>query len=309
MKKVLVVGHKNPDTDSIMSALSYAHLLNATGIEAEAVAQGEPNGESVFALNHFGIQAPRIVQTVANETDTIALVDHNEAQQSIDDRGEVKIMSVIDHHRIANFEVAEPLYYRCEPVGCTNTILYKMYQEKGIEIPKEIAGLMVSAIISDTLLKKSPTCTEEDIVAMEALAKIAEIDLQTYGLALLKAGTDLEGKTPADILDMDAKSFPMGDKNVRIGQVNIVEAEDVLKYKAELMEVMEKRNAEENFDLFLLIITDILNSDSIGLVVGNSDAIMEKAFNGELKDHLIDLPGVVSRKKQVVPPLTKAFEG
>lgn len=308
MNKVLVVGHKNPDTDSIMSAISYAHLLNETGIAAEAVAQGTPSEETQYALDYFGVSAPRVVTSVADETDTIALVDHNEAQQSVPDRHKVRIMSVIDHHRIANFEVAEPLYYRAETVGCTNTILYKMYKEKNVEIPRHIAGVMVSAIISDTLLKKSPTCTSEDIEAMGALAKLAEIDLETYGLALLKAGTNLDNKSPEDILEMDAKSFPMGDKTVRIGQVNIVDENDVLKYKDELMSLMKEKSQKEGYDLFLLIVTNILTSDSKGLVVGDS-APVELAFNGKVEDSLIDLLGVVSRKKQVVPQLTKAIEG
>lgn len=308
MNKVLVVGHKNPDTDSIMSAISYAHLLNETGILAEAVAQGKPSEETQYALDYFGVDAPRVVTSVSNETDTIALVDHNEAQQSIDDRNKVRIMSVIDHHRIANFEVAEPLYYRAETVGCTNTILYKMYQEKNVEIPRHIAGVMVSAIISDTLLKKSPTCTSEDVEAMEALAKLADIDLEGYGLALLKAGTNLDNKSPEEILEMDAKSFPMGDKTVRIGQVNIVDENDVLKYKDELMSLMKDKAQKEGYDLFLLIVTNILTSDSKGLVVGDT-APVALAFNGKVEDNLIDLLGVVSRKKQVVPQLTKAIEG
>lgn len=308
MSKVLVIGHKNPDTDSIMSAISYAYLLNQTGVTAEAVAQGTPNEETQYALDYFGQEAPRVVDGVSSETDTIALVDHNEAQQSVDDRAKVRIMSVIDHHRIANFEVAEPLYYRCETVGCTNTILYKMYQEKGVAIPKRIAGLMVSAIISDTLLKKSPTCTQEDIVAMEALAKLAEVDLEVYGLALLKAGTNLDNQSPASILEMDAKSFPMGDKKVRVGQVNIVDEQDVLQYKAELMALMEEKSKEENFELFLLLITNILTSNSTGLVVGNTLPV-EEAFKGKVEDNLINLEGVVSRKKQVIPQLTRAIEG
>lgn len=308
MTKVLVVGHKNPDTDSIMSAISYAYLLNETGVPAEAVAQGKPSEETQYALDYFGLNAPRVVTSVSDETDTIALVDHNEAQQSVDDRNKVRIMSVIDHHRIANFEVAEPLYYRSEAVGCTNTILYKMYQEKNVAIPRQIAGVMVSAIISDTLLKKSPTCTSEDIEAMEALAKLAEIDLETYGLALLKAGTNLDNKSPEAILEMDAKSFPMGDKTVRIAQVNIVDEQDVLKYKDELMRLMSEKAQKEGYDLFLLIVTNILTSNSKGLVVGDVLPV-ELAFAGKVEDDLIDLIGVVSRKKQVVPQLTKVIEG
>ena len=182
-----------------------------------------------------------------------------------------------------------------------------MYKEKNVTIPKEIAGVMVSAIISDTLLKKSPTCTEEDIKAMEALAKIAEIDLETYGLALLKAGTNVGAKTAEQILEMDAKSFPMGDKSVRIAQVNIVDFDDVLAKKDELMQVMQEKASAENYALFLLVVTNILTSNSKGLVVGQATQV-ENAFEAKVEDNLIDLLGVVSRKKQVVPQLTRAFE-
>ena len=307
MEKLLVFGHQNPDTDAITSAISFAHYLNESGVEAEAVAFEGPSEETAFALNHFNWEAPRVVNTVSNEVSAVALVDHNEFQQSATDITNVEIKYVIDHHRISNFETANPLYYRSEPVGCTNTVIYKMYQEKGIEIPAPIAGLMLSAIISDTLLFKSPTCTPEDVAVAKELAAIADVDVAEYGMDMLKAGTNLDSKSSEELLDLDAKSFPMGDKSVRIGQVNTVDIQDVLKRQEELVSLMTAENAAENYDLFVLMITNIVESDSTLLVVGNGADKAETAFNVTFENQTAFLEGVVSRKKQIVPQLTEAY--
>ncbi|WP_407371434.1 manganese-dependent inorganic pyrophosphatase [Carnobacterium sp.] len=307
MSKVLVFGHKNPDTDAITSAISFAYLQKQLGFEAEAVALGEVGEETQYALDHFKVDAPRVVETVANETDKVMLVDHNEFQQSVKDIADVEVLSVVDHHRISNFETANPLYYRAEPVGCTNTIIAKLFKEKDITIPKEIAGLMLSAIVSDTLLFKSPTCTDEDISIAKELAVIADVDIDSYGLEMLKAGTNLSDKSAAELLDMDAKSFPMADKNVRIAQINVVDVNDVLSIQSELEQEMLKENQAKNYDLFILVVTNILDSDSVILALGNPINAVEEAFNISLENNRALLKGVVSRKKQVVPQLTEAL--
>ncbi|MGY3703429.1 manganese-dependent inorganic pyrophosphatase [Vagococcus martis] len=307
MTKVLIFGHQNPDTDAIASAISFAYLQNKLGVNAEAVALGEPNEETAYALNHFKVDAPRVVESCANETTQVMLVDHNEAQQSVGDIKELEVLAVVDHHRIANFETANPLYYRAEPVGCTNTIILKIFKEHGVDIPKEIAGMMLSAIVSDSLLFKSPTCTDEDVKAAKELAEIAGVDLESYGLEMLKAGTNLSTKTAVELINADAKTFPMADKSVRIGQVNTVDVNDVLSRQSELEEAMAKENADNGFDLFVLVITNILDSDSVILVVGEPKEKIETAFNVTLENNTAELAGVVSRKKQVVPPLTNAF--
>lgn len=309
MSKLLVFGHQNPDTDAITSAISYAYLLKQLGEDTEAVALGTPNEETQYALNYFNRTAPRVVNSVSEETDRVALVDHNEVQQSASDVEKVEVQYVVDHHRIANFQTANPLFYRAEPVGCTNTILFKMYKEYGVEIPKDIAGLMVSAIVSDTLLFKSPTCTQQDVEAATELAKIAEIDVNAYGLDMLKAGTNLSTKTEAELIDLDAKSFPMGGLNMRIAQVNVVDEQELLARRDALEASMAQSNAANGYDTFVLVITNILTSVSTGLVVGAERDKVAAAFNTDYSDGLLTLPGVVSRKKQVVPPLTVAFEG
>jgi manganese-dependent inorganic pyrophosphatase len=308
MEKVLVFGHKNPDTDSICSAIAYANLKSELGVNAEPIRLGEINSETKYALEYFQVNVPRLVEKVAQETKQVILVDHNESQQSADDIDEVRILEVIDHHRIANFQTSDPLYYRAEPVGCTATILNKLYKENGVKIKKEIAGLMLSALISDSLLFKSPTCTDEDVAAANELAKIAEVDANQYGLAMLKAGADLSDKTVEQLITLDAKNFDMGDKKVKIAQVNAVDTNDVISQQKQIEEAIEAVIAKENLDLFLFVVTDILTNDSIGIALGKMSNAVEKAFNVGLDNHTATLKGVVSRKKQIVPVLTDTIK-
>ncbi|WP_026694176.1 manganese-dependent inorganic pyrophosphatase [Peribacillus kribbensis] len=307
MEKVLIFGHKNPDTDTICSAIAYSDLKKELGFEAEPVRLGEINGETQYALTHFNVEVPRLIETAANEVKSVILVDHNERQQSVSDISDVQVLEVIDHHRIANFETSDPLYYRAEPVGCTATILNKMYKENGVAIKKEIAGLMLSAIISDSLLFKSPTCTEQDVQAARELAEIAGVDADSYGLDMLKAGADLSDKTIEQLITLDAKEFDMGSSKVEIAQVNAVDTDEVLSRKAELKAAIEKVISEKNLDLFLFVVTDILTNDSVGLALGSRTDAVEKAYNVTLSEDTAVLKGVVSRKKQIVPVLTEIF--
>ncbi|GLI07660.1 putative manganese-dependent inorganic pyrophosphatase [Paenibacillus tyrfis] len=307
MDKVLIFGHKNPDTDTICSAVAYAHLKTQLGQNVEPVRLGSVNGETQYALDYFKVEAPRLVETVSNEAKNVILVDHNERQQSASDIDQVRVLEVIDHHRIANFETSGPLYYRAEPVGCTATILKKLYKENGVAIPKEIAGLMLSAIISDSLLFKSPTCTDEDVAAARELAEIAGVNAEVYGLEMLKAGADLSDKTIAQLITLDAKEFQMGSYKVEIAQVNAVDTNDVLSRQAELEAALSGIIAEKNLDLFLFVVTDILNNDSIGLALGRAAHAVEQAYNVKLEDNKAVLKGVVSRKSQIVPVLTDTF--
>ncbi|MCL7745819.1 manganese-dependent inorganic pyrophosphatase [Halalkalibacter alkaliphilus] len=303
MEKVLIFGHKSPDTDTITSAIVYADLKNKLGVNAEPVRLGELNGETQYALDHFGVEVPRLVETVANEVENVILVDHNERQQSATDIDSVRVLEVIDHHRIANFETSDPLYYRAEPVGCTATILNKLYKEHGVAIEKNIAGLMVSAIISDSLLFKSPTCTDQDIAAARELAEIAEVDLDSYGLEMLKAGADVSSKSVAELISLDAKEFTMGTNKLEIAQINVVDTNDVFNRKAEVEEALTAVIEEKGLDLFLLVVTDILENDSKILALGKLTDAVEKAYNVTLEDNTAVLKGVVSRKKQIVPGL------
>ena len=308
MSKELVFGHQKPDTDTIAAAMAYSYYQNQLGYETEAVALGEPNDETTFALKAFDLAAPRVIKTAANEVDSVMLVDHNEPQQSVADIDQVTVSHVIDHHRINGFNTAAPLYMNVRPYGCVSTVLYEMFNEKHIAIPADLAGMMLSAIISDTLLLKSPTTTDHDKEAVEGLAKLAGVDYEEYGLQMLKAGTNLAAKSDNDIVDGDAKSFEMGDLTLRIGQVNTVDLADVFARQADLEKAMQTLMDANGYDTFVLIVTNILNSDSDLLILGKDAAKVAQAFGKELAaNNRINLPGVVSRKKQVVPPLTAAF--
>ncbi|MFD2761536.1 manganese-dependent inorganic pyrophosphatase [Lentibacillus juripiscarius] len=308
MAKTLIFGHKSPDTDTICSALVYADLKQQLGMDAEPVRLGEVNKETQFALDHFGVEAPQLIEKVDDDVTDVILVDHNEFQQSVDNIQDVRISEVIDHHRVSNFETKEPLYFRAEPVGCTATILNKMHKENGVVVSKENAGLLLSAIISDSLLLKSPTCTQVDVDAAYELAEIAGVDLETYGLDMLKAGADVSDKSALDFVTMDAKEFTMGDAKVQIAQVNTVDTNEIYQNQAAIEKEIEQIINDKNLDLFLFVATGILNNDSDVLALGSAKDNVEKGFNVSLDaDNRAILKGVVSRKKQIVTNLTETF--
>ena len=298
--KTLIFGHKNPDTDSICSSLVMEKFDKNLEFDVEAVRLGDINKETTYVLNYLGIESPRMISCV-EEGQAVVLVDHNEFSQSADGIEKAKIETVVDHHRIANFQTTEPLYYRSEPVGCTSTILYKKFKEENMKIEKKEAVLMISAIVSDTLLFKSPTCTKEDKIACEELAKIAEIDVNTYGLDMLKAGTDLSDFTSDALINIDSKEFANGDFKFQVAQVNTACIEDVLKNKTEIENAMHNFINSNELKLFVFLITDIINSNSQCIVLGNNTNTFEKAFNTKLDNNMAFLEGVVSRKKQVAP--------
>ena len=304
---ILVFGHKNPDTDTICSAIAYAELKNKLGKDVKAVRLGEINEETKYALNYFKVEKPELVENVAGRE--IILVDHNERTQTADGFEEAKVLELIDHHRISNFNVDEPLYARVEPVGCTATIILKLFKENGLTPSKETAGLMLSAIISDTLLFKSPTCTQCDAKAGKELAEIAGVDLKEYGLEMLKAGTALGDKSEVELLNMDMKIFEIDGAKIGVAQVNTVNEAEVLERKEKLLAEIDNIIAKEGLKFFMLAITNILTNDSAALISGDGNDVVEKAFGEKVDSNLVTLKGVVSRKKQIIPPLTKAIQG
>lgn len=304
MGKTYIFGHKNPDTDSITSSLVMANLEKALGNEdAVACRLGNINKETEYVLNYLGIEAPELIEGVEDGANVI-LVDHNSPKESIENLENVNILKVVDHHKIS-LETSYPLYYRAEAVGCTETIMYKLYKENNIEIDKKIATLMLSAIISDTLLLKSPTCTDDDKRIVKELAKIAEIDYETYGIDMLKAGTDLSSFTIDEILQLDAKAINLKDVKSIIAQVNTASIPEVMKMKEELEAGINKVIEENGLDLFMFLITDIINSNSQVIALGKRADIVEKAYGVKLENNTALLEGVVSRKKQVVPVMTE----
>ena len=304
-KKIYIFGHKNPDTDSICSSLVSEILYKKSGISnVEARRLGNVNKETQYILDYLKIQATELLENV-EEGQEVFLVDHNEFNQSVEGIEKAKILRVTDHHRIANFETSEPLYYNAKPYGCTATILFEEFKNNGIEIEKKEAILMASSIISDTLLLKSPTTTEFDKKVLEELGRIADLDIEKYGLEMLKAGTDLDDFSEEELISLDAKALEKNGSKFVIAQVNTVSIEDVMKRGESLKTAIKSKINNDGLALFVLAITDILNSNSQIIAIGERVDAVENGFGIKLENDTAFLEGVVSRKKQLLPQIDK----
>lgn len=301
MKNTLIFGHKNPDTDTICSAIAYAEIKKQLNEEVEAVCLGKVNKETQFVLDYLEMNAPREINELEDDQPVI-LVDHNEFNQSCANIENAKIKEVIDHHRIANFQTNDPIYMNIQPVGCTATILYEIAMLNKVTITREIAILMMSAIISDTLLFKSPTCTNKDKEAALLLAELTKIDINAYGIDMLKAGTDLSDHSAAELIGIDAKEFNTENGHLEVAQVNTVDLEAFYaENETELKIAMNQTIEAKGLDLFVLLVTNIMTNDTKAIVLGNKVNVFETGLNTKVENDIAWLPGVVSRKKQVVP--------
>ena len=301
MNKTFIFGHKNPDTDSICSSVVMANLRRKLGEDVEAVRLGELNKETEFAFKHFNIEPPRMIDKLEPGSNVI-MVDHNEFAQSVDGIENAHIKMVVDHHRISDFKTDEPVNYMAETVGATGTIMYKLYNMNNVEIDKQTASLMLSSIASDTLLFKSPTCTEEDKKIVKELEKIAGVNIEEYGLEMLKAGTDLADISEDKLIALDAIDFERDGVKFSIAQVNTVSIPDVVARQEKIEAAMNDTIKDKGLDLFVFAITDILNGNSELVVLGDRKDIIEKQY--ELKDNRAFAEGMVSRKKQILPLVT-----
>ncbi len=234
-------------------------------------------------------------------------VDHNERTQAIDGIEEAEILEIVDHHRVADIQTVGPVMFRAEPLGSTATIVAKCYKEHGVEIPKDIAGLLLGAVISDTLLFKSPTCTPTDTKIARELAQIAGVNIQEFAMEMFKAGTSLVGKSVEEIFNQDYKKFSFGDLSVGVAQVNTMDFEGFMPYKEEMLGYMSSVARENHMEFTLLLLTDVINANSEIFVAGPRSDYVSQAFNVELVNHQASLPGVISRKKQVVPAITNVI--
>lgn len=238
----------------------------------------------------------------------VILVDHNERSQAVEGLEEAEVLEIIDHHRIGDIETGGPVYFRNQPLGCTATILYNMYQENGVEIPRNIAGLLCAAILSDTLMFKSPTCTAMDRTAAEKLAQIAKIEMQEFAKDMFRAGSDLANKREKEIFYQDFKQFKVGNLSLGVGQINSMDRSELDEIRERMLQYMKKVNKEKKLDLVLFMLTDIAHESTELLFVGNHTELVARAFDGITHENSIELPGVVSRKKQVIPPLVKSYD-
>ena len=242
------------------------------------------------------------------EREKVILVDHNERGQAIEGIEDAKIVEIIDHHRLGGVQTSEPIYIHQEPVGCTCTIVANMHWENDVEIPPSIAGLLMSAIISDTVLFKSPTCTPKDKKTAEKLADIAGVNLKEYGLAMLRAGAGIGNKTPAEIAKNDLKEFKIGDYRIIVSQISVMDPKEILDIEQQIIDFMKDECEREGFDMHLLMATDILEEATYLLYAGSPKTLIGEAFKKDASGTHVYLPGVMSRKKQVIPPLSEAVK-
>lgn len=250
----------------------------------------------------------RLVDNSDFERKKVILVDHNQQSQSVDGIEEADILEVIDHHNLGTIGTSRPINFRCMPVGCTCTIIYKLYKEANINIPKDIAGIMLSAILSDTLLFKSPTTTEMDRQVGEALAQIAELDINAYGNKMFKAASSVSGLSVDEIINTDLKTFKYGDSNMAIGQIVTMDFDELLERKDEIVNKLNDMCEFGKFSVSLLFVTDIIKNGSYLFFNDNSEEILEDAYGIKHADQGVYLDGVVSRKKQMLPPLLELQE-
>ncbi|MGN1270139.1 MAG: manganese-dependent inorganic pyrophosphatase [Clostridia bacterium] len=303
--KTFVFGHTNPDTDSIASAISMANLQTQIGKNAQSYRLGDLNKETKYALDTFSIEEPELLSKLDDNANVI-MVDNNEFSQSVSGIENAHLQMVVDHHRL-NLRTVEPVYCISEPVGCASTIMYKLYKQEDVNITPKMAGIMLSAIVSDTLMFRSPTCTPQDRITAEKLSKIAGIDLYNYGYKLLEAGTNISDCTADEIINIDSKDFMHNELKISISQVNSSNIDEVFKRKSELEAAIQRKIEKENIDLFIFLVTDILEADSRVIVLGNRVDIFERAFNTKLISNTTLLKGVVSRKKQILPAIIESI--
>lgn len=312
MSKVFVTGHKSPDTDSIAAAISYSYLKRQLGMDAVAARAGEPNKETKFALDYFKVEVPVLLTSVARKSESdektkIILVDHNESKQCVDGIKDADVLELIDHHRLGDFETESPIFILIRPVGCVNTVIYGLYKQNGVKPSKEVAGMMLSAIISDTVLFRSPTCTEEDKKAVKELAEIAGVDYEKYGMDMLKAGADISDYPAEKLAHNDTKEFEAGGKTFSCGQISVMDVEPINAKKADIMKALEATKAEKNYEASYLMVTNILTEDTYLWFTEGAEAAAEKAFGKKAENGMVYLPKVMSRKKQVAPFLLKVY--
>ncbi|MCS7121563.1 MAG: manganese-dependent inorganic pyrophosphatase [Archaeoglobaceae archaeon] len=315
---VYVVGHKNPDTDSVCSAIALAYLWNKwkeTGklnnmmkidVEAKPAVQGDINAETRFVLGKFGFEVPEKLTDASGKK--VVLIDHSEKGQSLDNIDKAEILAIIDHHKIGDITTPQPILFVNLPVGCTATVLKLLFDNTGIEIPKNVAGILLSSILSDTVVFKSPTTTELDkAVASDLAKKVGVTDLTKLGIEIKSKLSEIEGMTARQIIMRDFKDFTMAGKKVGIGQVELVDVEAVKPRIDEIYEELKKIKTEGKYHSIFLMLTDIIKEGTELVSVTDDPKIVEKAFGKKLEAKSVWLPKVMSRKKEVVPPLEKAF--
>ena len=302
---VYVVGHKIPDTDTICSAIAYTYYLNKKDNKAIACRTGKINPETKYVLDYFKIEEPQMLSSAKGKK--IILVDHNEKKQSPDEIDEGEIVQVIDHHKI-NFNYDKIVSFYVEPIGATATIIAKQFfQDPTVELSKGIAGILLSAILSDTVIFRSPTTTKEDVFIAHKLSEIAGIkNIEEFGINMKKEKSSLEKLTSQEIILSDFKEYAIEGKKFGCGQIEVVDLKETLERKKELLKTIEEISKERDYDLLVFLATDIIKLGS-EVLFWEKENYMEKTFSKKPENNSFYLERVMSRKKQIIPQLTKIF--
>jgi manganese-dependent inorganic pyrophosphatase len=304
---ICVVGHSNPDTDSVTAAIGLAALLNAQGQAAKAcmqIAVDKLNPESTLVLKRFGLAAPETMMDAAGQK--VALVDFSDIGQAPANIASAEVVAVVDHHKIGDITTNQPILFRAEPVGCTGTVLNKMFKDAGVAVPKDVAGGMLSAILSDTVNFKSPTCTPDDKAAVAELKKVAGVDdTDALFMDMLRAKSSIDGISMKDLVFRDYKDFDMNGKKMGIGQLELAAIDQVAAIRADLVKALEEVKKEGRHSV-LFMLTDVVKEGTELLVISDEPALIEAAYGGKIENGCMWVPGMMSRKKQTVPPLQKA---
>lgn len=300
---IYITGHKKPDTDTICSAIAYADYLKQKGKKAVACRTGKINPETKFVLDYFKVKSPKFLSSAKGKR--IILLDHNEKQQSPDNIDEAEIIEVIDHHKI-KFEYERAILFHSEAIGSTATLIAKIYfYDPKTKLTKNIAGILLSAILSDTVVFRSPTTTKEDVEIAKKLAKTAGVkNLEKFGIEIKKAKASLKGMAAKDIIFGDFKEYRVGKIKFGGGQVEVCDLKETMERKKEILEELESSAKRKNYDLLLLMATDIIKKGSL-LLFWEKKNYIKKAFGKKTKNNALYLKGVMSRKKQIIPPLIK----
>lgn len=302
---VYVVGHKSPDTDSVTAAIAYAELMQAKGEDYIPCIQGEANPETAMVLERFGASVPELMTDATGKQ--VALVDHSDLNQAPDNLGDGEVVAVVDHHKIGDVTTNNPIFFCAMPVGCTGTVLKILFDLEGVAIQKSTAGLMMAAILSDTVNFKSPTCTDADKKAVAELKEIAGVDdTDSLFMDMLKAKSAVAGVPPMDLLHRDYKDFDMNGKKVGVGQLELATLDQVADMRDALYGAMEEQKADGRHSV-LLMLTDVVKEGTDLMVVSDEPGIIEGAFNAKLDGNCMWIDGMMSRKKQTVPNLQEAF--
>jgi len=310
MSKIYLIWHKNPDTDAILAPIVYAEYLKHQWYDAEAIKIGPANNESLFILNYVWIPKPRRVDKLPAGSQ-IYLLDHSEKAQTIQNIDELEVIGLVDHHNFGWLTTSKPIFARVEPLACTMSVMYKIFKENNYLPTQKMAILMVSAIISDTLYFRSPTTTEEDKVILEELNQIAKIeDIEKYSLEVFNAKSDLWDISTEEVVMKDFKIYDVSDSRMAIGVMETTNPNYAMTRKDEILKILGEIKAREELDFILFSVVDILNQKNIGMVLGENESnILQKALEVKTDDNNIaDLGSRLSRKKELVPPLTEYFK-